>query len=109
MPQMTRLTSKGIYTVKIRNHPCTIIPLKSEIMRRGGYKCGTPEMNLQLREQLKTISYTYRLLHQNFRITANQKPTIYIQTKNNQLKYNTKDSHQTTEERSREEGEKKEE
>ena len=35
---MTRLTRIGIYTVKIRNHPCTIIPPKSEIMRRGGYK-----------------------------------------------------------------------
>ena len=56
-------------------------------------------MNLQLREQLKTISYTYRLLYQNFRITANQKSTIDTQTnKKNQLKYNTKDSHQTTRE-----------
>ena len=73
------------------------MPPKSEIMRRGGYKCGTLEMNLQLRDQqLKTISYTYRLLHQNFRITANQKSTIDTQTnKKNQLKYNTKDSHQT--------------
>ena len=53
-------------------------------------------MNLQLREQqLKTTSYTYRLLYQNFRITANQKSTIDTQTKKNQLKYNTKDSHQT--------------
>ena len=93
---MTRLSSKGIYTVKIRNHPCTIIPPKSEIMRGGGYKSRTLEMNLQLREQqLKTISYTYRLLYQNFRITANQKSTTDTQTKNNQLKYNTKDSHQT--------------
>ena len=66
-------------------------------MRRGGYKYRTLEMNLQLREQqLKTISYTYRLLHQNFRITANQKSTIDTQTnKKSQLKYNTKDSHQT--------------
>ena len=65
-------------------------------MRRGGYKCRTLEMNLQLREQqLKTISYTYRLLYLNFRITANQKSTTDTQTKNNQLKYNTKDSHQT--------------
>ena len=81
---MTRLTSKGIYTVKIRNHPCTIIPPKSEIMRRGGYKCRTLEMNLQLREQqLKTISYTYRLLYQNFGITANQKSTIDTQRKIN--------------------------
>ena len=66
-------------------------------MRRGGHKCRTLEMNLQLREQqLKTISHTYRLLYQNFRITANQKSTIDTQTKINQLKYNTKDSHQTT-------------
>ena len=53
-------------------------------------------MNLQLREQLKTIWYTSRLLYQNFRITANQKSTTDTQTKKNQLKYNTKDSHQTT-------------
>ena len=54
-------------------------------------------MNLQLRDQqLETISYTYRLLHQDFRITANQKSTIYTQTnKKNQLNQNTKDSHQT--------------
>ena len=37
-------------------------------------------MNLQLREQqLKTISYTCRLLYQNFRINANQKSTIDTQ------------------------------
>ena len=55
-------------------------------------------MHLQLRDQqLKTISCLYRLLHQNFRLTANQKSTIDIQTnKKNQLKCNTKDSHQTT-------------
>ena len=48
--------------------------------RRGGYKCRILEINLQLREkQLKTISYTYRLLYQNFRVTANQKPTIDTQ------------------------------
>ena len=71
---------------------------KSEIMRRGGYKCRTLEMHLQLRDQqLTTISYTYRLLYQNFRITANQKSTIDTQTsKKHQLKYNTKESHQTT-------------
>ena len=93
---MTKLTSKGIYTVKIQNHPCTIIPPKSEIMRRGGYKFRTLEMNFRLREQqLKIISYTYRLLYKNFRITANQKFTIDTPTKTNQPKYNTKDSHLT--------------
>ena len=65
-------------------------------MRRGGYKCRTLKINLQLREkQLKTISYTYRFLYQNFRITANQKSTIDTQIMKNQLKYNPKDSHQT--------------
>ena len=67
-------------------------------MRRGGYKFRTLDMNLQLREQqLKTISHTYRLLYQNFRITVNQKSTIDTQrNKKNKFKYNTKDSHQTT-------------
>ena len=94
---MTKLTSKGMYTVKIQNHPRTIVPPKSELMRRDGYKCRTLEMHLQLREQqIKTISYTYSLLHQNFRITANQKSTMDTHTnKKNQLKYNAKDSHQT--------------
>ena len=105
---MTRLTSKGIYTVKIRNHPCTITPPKSGIMRRGGYKCRTLEMNLQLREQqLKTISYTYRFLYQNFRITANQNSTIDTQrkiTSNTTLKIVIKPQ----EERTREQGKKKE-
>ena len=56
------------------------MPPKSEIMRRGGYKCRTPEMHLQLRDQqLKTLPNIYRLLYQNFRITANQKSTIDTQ------------------------------
>ena len=39
-------------------------------------------MTLQLRDQqLKTISYTYRLLYQNFEVTANQKSTIDTQNK----------------------------
>ena len=55
-------------------------------------------MNLQLREQqLKTISYIYRLLYQNLRATANQKFIADTQTsKENQLKNNTKGNHQTT-------------
>ena len=80
------------------------MPPKSEIVRRGGYKCRTLEMYLQLRDQqIKTIIYIYiyrereRDSYQNFRKTANQKSTIDTQTnKKNQLKYNTKDSHQTT-------------
>ena len=54
------------------------------------------ELNLQLREQqLKTISYTYRLLYQNFRITTNEKCAIDTQTnKKNQLKYNPENNHQ---------------
>ena len=55
------------------------------------------EMHLQLRDQqYKAISYIYRLLHQNFRITAKQKSITYTQTnKKNQLKHNTEDSHRT--------------
>ena len=55
-------------------------------------------MHLQLRDQqLKTIWCIYRLLYQNFRVTANQKSTVDThRNKTNQLKYNTKDSHQTT-------------
>ena len=53
-------------------------------------------MHLQLRDQqLKTILDMYRLLYQNFRVTASQKCTIDTHTnKKNQLKYNTKESHQ---------------
>ena len=48
-------------------------------------------------QQLKIISYLYRLLQQTFTITANQKFTIDTQTnKKNQLKYNTKYTYQTT-------------
>ena len=107
---MTGLTSKGICTVKIRNHPCTIIPPQSKIMRRGGYKCRTLELNLQLREkQLKTISYAYRSLYQNFRITANQTSTLDTQT-NRKINSNTtlKIDIKPQEERTREEGKKKE-
>ena len=64
-------------------------------------------MYLQLREQqLKTISYTYRLLYQNFRVIANQKSTIDTQTKinsNTTLKILIKPQ----EEKTRKEGKKK--
>ena len=53
---------------------------KPEIMRRGGYKCRIQEMHLQLRgQQLKTMLYAYRLLYENFMVTANQKSTIDTQ------------------------------
>ena len=54
-------------------------------------------MHLQLRDQQhKTTLYIYRLLHQNFRVTAHQKSITDTQTnKKRQLKYNTKNSHQT--------------
>ena len=55
-------------------------------------------MHLQLRDQqLKIVLYIYRILYQNFRITAHQKSAIDTHTnKKNQFKYNIKDSHQTT-------------
>ena len=93
--QMTRLTSKGILIVKVRNHPHTNMLPKSEIVRRGSYKCKTLEMHLQLRDgQLKiiilyinlyiyiyeTMIYIKKNLNQNFRVTANQKSIIYTHT-----------------------------
>ena len=105
---MTRLTSKGIHIVKVGNHPHTKALPKSEIVRRGGYKCRTQERHLQLKDQpLKTISYMYMymciyiyvktLLYQNFRVTANQKSTIDTHTnKKKQSNYNTKDTYQST-------------
>ena len=69
---------------------------KSEIVRRGRYELRTLEMHLQLREQqLKTVSYTI----ESYIKTSEslQKSTIDTQTnKKNQLKYTTKDRHQTT-------------
>ena len=62
-------------------------------------------MNLQLREQLKTISYTYRLSYQNFRITANQKSRMDTQTnKKNQPNTTLKIVIKPQEERTREDG-----
>ena len=69
-------------------------------MRRGGYKCKTQKKHLQSSfQQLKTFLYKYRLLYQNFRVTANQKSTIDTHTnKKKQSKHNTKETHQTREE-----------
>ena len=68
-------------------------------------------MNLQLRDQqLKTISctYIYRLLYQNFRIMANQKSTIDTQTRKINSNTTLKIVIKPQEERTREEGKKKE-
>ena len=73
---MITLTSKGIYTGKIRNRPCTAMPPKSEMMRRVGYKCRTLEMHLQLKDQqLKTISYIH-ILTPISKLQGNCKPKI---------------------------------
>ena len=82
---------------------------KSEIVRRGGYKCRTLEIHLKLRDQqLKTISYIYRLLYQNFRVNANQKFTINTQTRKINSNTTLKIVIKPQEERTREEGKKKE-
>ena len=105
-----RLTSKGIYIVKIRNHPHTIMPPKSELVRRRGYGSRTLEMHLQLRDQQrKTTSHMFRLSYQNFTAAANQKSTIDTQTIR-KINPNTtpKSVIKPQEERTREEGKKKE-
>ena len=68
------------------------------------------ELNLKLYgQQLKTALYIYRLLYQNLRGNANQQTIIDIHVKKKkQSKHNTKDVHQTTrEEKTKEEGKKK--
>ena len=99
---MIRLTSKDIHIVKLGNHPHGNMLPKPEIMRTGGYKCRILKTYLQLRDQqLKTIMYIYiyRLLYQNFVVTANPKSTIGSHTnKKKQPKHDTKDSQKTTRE-----------
>ena len=57
-------------------------------------------MHLKLRDQqLKTILYIYRLLHQDLMVTINQKSTTDThKKKKKQPKHNSKDSHQITRE-----------
>ena len=78
---------------------------KPEIMRGGGYECRTQEMHLQLKDQqLKTTLYIYRLIYQNFMVTANQNSTVDThRKKKKQPKHNTKDNYQTTNHKRREE------
>ena len=92
------------------------MPPKSEIVRKGGYKCWTLEMHLQLRDQqLNKISYIYidsskliyKLLRQNFRIKANQKSTIDKQIRKINSKTTLKIVIKPKEERTRQEGMKK--
>ena len=60
--------------VKVQNHPHTNIILKPETVCGGEYKFRLFKMHLKLRDQqLKTILYIYRLLHQNLMVTTNQK------------------------------------
>ena len=70
------------------------------IVRRGEYKCRILEIHLKLRDQqLKTILYIYRLLHQDLMATINQKSTTDThKKKKKQPKHNSKDSHQITRE-----------
>ena len=69
--QMEKLTGKGKHIVRERNYLHTNIS-KPSIVRRGEHKCRTLEMHLKLKDQqLKTILFLYRLLHQNLMVTAN--------------------------------------
>ena len=67
------------------------------------------DKHLQLRDQqLKTISYLYRFLYQNFRITTNQKSTFDTQIQKINSNTALKIVIKRQEERRREEGKKKE-
>ena len=85
------------YATKIRNHEKRWVQMQAL------------EMNLQIREhQLKTISYTYRLIYQNSRITSNQKSAIDTQIRKTNSNITLKIVIKPQEERTREEGKKKE-
>ena len=80
-------------SVKAQNHPHTNITLKPEIVWGGEYKCRLFKMHLKLRDQqLKTMLYIYRLLHQNLMVTTNQKSIIDIYTQKNENGIQTENS-----------------
>ena len=88
---MARLTSKGIYTVEVGKHSHTNLLPKAEIRRRGGHKCRTMKMHLQLRDQHLKQSWKYI---ETYIKASEQWETLT--NKKTQLRYNTKDSHPAT-------------
>ena len=82
---------------------------KTLIVNGGEYKCRVFKMHLRLRDQqLKTITYVYRLLYKNLMVTANEKSIIDTHTeKKKESKHNTAGNHYITrEENKRRKGEK---
>ena len=77
------------YTTKIRNREKKWVQMQ-----------GTGDaLAIKRPTTLNNFIYIYIDSYQNFRVTANQKSTSDTPSnKKNQLKYNTKDSHQTTRE-----------
>ena len=96
---MGMLTGQGKHTVKAGNHPHKH-GIKTSNREKRQLQCRILETHLKLRDQqLKTISYIYRLLQRNLVGTANQKSTTDICTKRKrESQHNTKDSHQITRE-----------
>ena len=89
--------------MKEGNHPHTNMVSKAAFMRRGEQKCRRLDMYMKLSDQqLKTILFIYRLLHQNLKATTNQKFTTDTCTKmKTQSNHNTDTSHQVTREQRR--------
>ena len=84
---MGKLTDEGKHTVKVGNDLHTNM---TSTVRRGEYKCRILEMHLKLKnQQLKTSLFIYRLLYQNFKVTANQKLTIDKHKRKKESKHNT--------------------
>ena len=64
---MENFTGKGKHIVKVGNNPYT-----NDIKTSKCEKRRILEMHLKLKgQQLKTILFIYRLLYQNFMVTAN--------------------------------------
>lgn len=91
-----------IYKKQLRDtQKCKIWYLKqiSKLQKRKEQKYRIFKMHLKLRdEQLKIITYMYRLLYKNFMVSTNLKSVIGTYTQRNP---NTKDSHQVTVEESK--------
>ena len=78
---------------------------KAIIVRGGEYKCKIFEVHLKLRDQ--QFKQSYKQLQQNLMITTNQKSKIDIHTKKKESKHSTKDSNQSQQKRTKNEGKRK--
>ena len=72
--RMGNFTGKGKHSIKVGNNPYAI---KTSSQEKRRVQNRILEMHLKVRDQqLKTISYAYRPVYQNFMVPTNQKSTV---------------------------------